>query len=69
MGKAYLILSGKGGVGKTTIATSLALELAARGLSVALVDADIENSLRGSAMICKAKSCSTRAMCWKSAAR
>lgn len=41
MGKAYLILSGKGGVGKTTIATSLALELATRGLSVALVDADI----------------------------
>lgn len=41
MGKAYLILSGKGGVGKTTIATSLALVLSRRGLSVALVDADV----------------------------
>ncbi len=41
MGRAYLIVSGKGGVGKTTIATSLALSLARRGMSVALVDADV----------------------------
>ena len=41
MGRAYLIISGKGGVGKTTIATSLALSLARRGMSVALVDGDV----------------------------
>ncbi len=39
--KAHLIvLSGKGGVGKTFIATSLALYLARKGLKVGLFDAD-----------------------------
>lgn len=41
MGKAYLIISGKGGVGKTTFATSAAQLLARRGFSVALIDADV----------------------------
>ncbi len=41
MGEAYLFLSGKGGTGKTTLSTSLALALAQRGRRTALVDADV----------------------------
>lgn len=41
MPKSYLILSGKGGVGKTTIATSLAVSFASHGIKCALVDGDV----------------------------
>lgn len=39
--KVYLIGSGKGGVGKSTVTANLAVALAARGLAVGLIDADI----------------------------
>lgn len=39
--KVYLIGSGKGGVGKSTVTANLAVALASRGLTVGLIDADI----------------------------
>ncbi|PWC08419.1 Mrp/NBP35 family ATP-binding protein [Mycetocola zhujimingii] len=39
--KVYAVTSGKGGVGKSTVTANLAAELAARGLSVGIVDADV----------------------------
>ncbi|CAN5596855.1 Mrp/NBP35 family ATP-binding protein [soil metagenome] len=39
--KIYAISSGKGGVGKSTLTANLAVALAARGLRVGLVDADV----------------------------
>ena len=41
MSKVYLVASGKGGVGKTTVCANLGLAFASEGYSVALVDADI----------------------------
>src|SRR5947209_1305863 len=40
-GKAIVITSGKGGVGKTTTTANLGTALAQRGAKVALVDADV----------------------------
>jgi ATP-binding protein involved in chromosome partitioning len=39
--RIYAITSGKGGVGKSTITANLAVALAARGLAVGIVDADV----------------------------
>jgi ATP-binding protein involved in chromosome partitioning len=39
--KIYAVTSGKGGVGKSTLTANLAVALAARGLKVGLVDADV----------------------------
>ncbi len=41
MGKSVLITSGKGGVGKSTLAVSLAAAFSSRGLSTVLIDGDI----------------------------
>src|SRR3989344_1908666 len=41
MGRVIVILSGKGGVGKTTITANLGIALAKRGMNVCLIDADI----------------------------
>jgi ATP-binding protein involved in chromosome partitioning len=39
--KVYCVASGKGGVGKSSVTVNLAVALAARGLSVGVLDADI----------------------------
>jgi len=39
--KATIVMSGKGGVGKSTVASQLALASALRGLRVGLLDIDI----------------------------
>ena len=39
--RIYAVTSGKGGVGKSTITANLAVALAAKGLAVGLVDADV----------------------------
>ncbi len=41
MGKSHLFISGKGGVGKSTLASAIAVTAAKQGLRVALVDGDI----------------------------
>ena len=41
MGRSWMIASGKGGVGKSTIAAALGTGLAREGRQVCVVDADI----------------------------
>ncbi len=41
VGKKILVLSGKGGVGKSTVAANLAIELSKRGKKVGLLDVDL----------------------------
>lgn len=41
MGRMIMIASGKGGVGKSTLASSLAVSLARRGMRCLLLDADV----------------------------
>lgn len=41
VGRKYLVMSGKGGVGKSTVAVSVAAALAARGARVGLLDIDL----------------------------
>lgn len=41
IGRTILVMSGKGGVGKSTVAANLALGLAARGFRVGLLDMDL----------------------------
>ena len=42
VGHVVLVLSGKGGVGKSTVATQLALSLVKAGKTVPLVDSKVE---------------------------
>lgn len=46
MARTYAVGGQKGGVGKTSLAWSIGLELHARGMTVLLVDADPQGSLR-----------------------
>lgn len=41
IGRAILVMSGKGGVGKSTVASQLAMVLALKGSKVGLLDVDI----------------------------
>ena len=43
VGRVLAVMSGKGGVGKTAVASNLALALGARGLRVGLLDADLNS--------------------------
>jgi len=48
IGRKILVLSGKGGVGKSTVAANLAISLAAAGKKVGLLDVDLHGASRPS---------------------
>jgi Mrp family chromosome partitioning ATPase len=55
LGKIYLILSGKGGVGKTTLAVNLAWAKVMAGHRVGLLDVDLHGPDLAAALYCDAK--------------
>ena len=46
MGEVFAIVSGKGGVGKTTLTGNLGIALAELGYSVLLIDADHDGKFK-----------------------
>lgn len=55
LGRKFLILSGKGGVGKTTLAVNLAWAKAKAGFRVGLLDVDLHGPDLASALYCDAR--------------
>ena len=59
-GRRYVMVSGKGGVGKTSLAASLAVQFAAEGHNTLVVSTDPAHSLSDSLAQAGAQSCAVR---------
>ncbi|MDN5280662.1 MAG: hypothetical protein PWR01_4627 [Clostridiales bacterium] len=59
IGKTIVVLSGKGGVGKSTVAVNLASSLAGQGFSVGLLDIDLHGPSIPTMLNLKAKNAET----------